>query len=177
MAHFDPGPVPKEITPKWMKKLLTYLQDSLNYLDERNFPNKVSGSIIKPGTLLVQMSELEWREMPVPLVLPAQPVGTTLTTGANLGGYFLWNPNAYPGGDWYLEASISVSDTKGISTCTLVGATEIGSVSTQETTLTIVRSDKLSMPKTPQNMWVTLKTSNSDYTASLAGARLIFVPN
>ena len=64
----------------------------------------------------------------------ACPFSVTCTAGRNYtyyGGKFGWlfpvEPNTYPGGDWYLEASISVSDTKGISTCTLV-ATEIGSV-------------------------------------------------
>lgn len=177
MVYFDPGPIPnKEITPSYMKKLITSLMDSINKVNEQNFPIKVSGkSIILPGTMDIQMSELEWGEIPIPLILPATPVTTTSTTGVNLGGYFLWNPLTYKGGDWYLEASMSVG-SGGTATLTLTGAADIGSVSTTESSLTMLRSAKLTMPGTAQNIWVKLSTNNASYTASLAAARLIFVP-
>lgn len=177
MAHFDPGPVPKEITPKWMKNLLTYLQDCLNYLNENNFPNKISGGIISPRTLSVYMSELEWKEFHIPLVLPATPVNTTSETGTNLGGYFVWNPTAFRGGNWYLEASIAISNTSGTAKCTLTGAVDIGSVTTKETGMTVVRSEKLTMPATSQGLWVKLSTDDESYTATLGAARLIFIPS
>jgi hypothetical protein len=177
MTYFDPGPVPSDkITPQYMKKLLISMMDSINKLSIQNFPNTVSGTIITPGTLSVQMSDLEWGEIPIPLVLPATAVTTTSTAGLNLGGYFLWNALTFPGGDWYLEASMSIG-SGGTATLTLTGAADIGNVTTTETGLTLVRSEKLTMPTTGQNIWVVLKTSNASYTASLAGARLIFVPS
>ena len=176
MTYFDPGPVPsKEVTPSYMKKLIISLRDAINNLSAQNFPNKVPGSIITPGTMSIKMAELEWGEIPIPLVLPANAVSTVSTTGVNLGGYFLWNPLTFPGGDWYLEVSMSVA-AGGTATCTLTGAADIGSVTTTESSLTLLRSEKLSMPLTAQNIWVSLKTSNASYAASLAAARLVFVP-
>lgn len=185
MAHFDPGPPPQKVTPQWMRGLLDRLKTSINYLDVTNFTNNVSGSIIASGTLsgsalinqTVNMSALKWLEWPIPLVLPSSAVSTTSTAGLNLGGYFLWNPSTYPGGDWYLEASLVISNAAGIATCVLTGAADIGTATTQSTSLTLVRSSKLTMPATAQNLWVILKTNNASYTASLASARLIFVPS
>jgi hypothetical protein len=175
MAHFDPGPLPKdEIKPAWMRRFVDLLMLCLNNINETNFKTTISGTIITPDTLNVKMSDLEWKEIPVPLVLPAQGVGTTSTTGIPLGGYFYWNPSAYSGGDWYLECSLVT--TAGTVTCTLTGATDIGSVSSTSTSLTIVRS-KLTMPSTAQNIWVKLSVNNSANTGTLTGARLIFVPS
>jgi len=175
MGHFDPGPLPKEISMRWMQKIISRLKSAINYMDETNFKSGLDGNVIKSGTLSVTMKELEWAEIPVPLVLPTQAVTTTATTGAPLGGYFLWNPSAYRGGDWYFE--VSLATTAGTATATLTGVADIGTVTTTESTLTLVRSGKLTMPVSSQNVWVKLSVDNSANTASLAGARLIFVPS
>jgi hypothetical protein len=175
MAHFDPGPLPKdEIKPAWMRRFIDYLMLAVNNINEDNFNGTISGSIITPGTLNVRMSDLQWKEIPIPLVLPAQAVTTTSTAGVSLGGYFLWNPSAYQGGEWYLECSLAT--TAGTVTATLTGASDVGSVSTTEPGLTVVRS-KMTMPSVSQNLWVKLSVDNSANTGSLAGARLIFVPS
>jgi len=70
-----------------------------------------------------------------------------------------------------------VSNASATATCTLTGASNIGSVTTQSTSLVLVRSEKLTMPTTPQNLWIVLKTSNANHAAYLASARLICVPN
>ncbi len=175
MAHFDPGPPPKEIKPMWLRRFIDLLMLCINNINEDNFKTPISGSIIKPGTLAVQMSDLEWKEIPVPLVLPAESVYTSSTTGVPLGGYFLWNPAVYRGGDWYLECSMAT--TAGTVTATLTGASDIGSVSATGTGLTIVRSPKLTMPTSAQNIWVRLSVDNTANTGTLSGARLVFVPN
>lgn len=175
MAHFDPGPIPRDkIKPQWMRRFVDLLMLCLNNIDENNFKTPINGKIIQQGTLAVQMSDLEWREIPVPLILPTQAATTSSTTGIPLGGYFVWNPSVYRGGDWYLECSLAT--TGGTVTATLTGASDVGSVSTTESSLTIVRS-KLTMPTAVQNLWVTLSVDNSSNTGSLSGARLIFVPS
>ena len=68
-------------------------------------------------------------------------------------------------------------NTAAIATVTVRGSGEYGSASTNETDLKLVRSTKLSLPQSKgETIWLTLKTSNSSYDASLVSARLIFVP-
>lgn len=170
MGHFDMQP-PQEVTPQYIKFLIERLRVAINYMDDTNFPSPISASSVD-----VDLVDLGWTEIPIPLVLPAEAVGTTSTTGASLGGYYLWKPTIYPSGTWYLEASIAVG-SGGTATCTLTGAADIGSVSTTETTLTLVRSASLTMPAVAQNIWVKIATDNASYTATIGGARLIFVPS
>lgn len=183
--HLDLGPPRSDYKANILFQLFTMIEKAVNYLDENNFPNQVSGDIIKNGTLpgsaledySVSMKKLGWREIPIPLVLPATPATTTSTTGANFGGYFAWIPSAYPGdGKWYLEASMAISNASGTATCTLKGSSDFASVATQSTSLALVRSTEIKMPTSNENLWIVLKTDNSNYIASLAGARLIYVP-
>jgi len=194
MAYLDLGPPRPEYKANILFQIFNLIENALNHLDENNFPNQISGSIIANGTLstatlkdyiptnLIQdyslsIKKLAWREIPIPLILAATPVTTTSTTGANFGGYFSWIPSAYSGdGTWYLEASIAIGDASATATCILKGSVEYASVTTQSTSLTVVRSSEITMPTVNENLWIVLKTSNSSYAASLASARLIYVP-
>jgi len=185
MAHIDLGPPRKEYKASTLYRLFALIEKGLNYLDNTNFPHGLGGGVINDRTLRgsalvdwdVPLSKLKWLEFQIPLVLPAEQVSTTSTSGKNLGGYFAWNPSAYrDSGKWYLEASIAISNKSGKATCLLMGSQEWGQVETQNTTLTIVRSaTNIAMPPQAESLWIVLKTSNSSYTASLGGARLIFI--
>lgn len=185
MAFFDPGPPRKEYSARALFELFELVKQCLNNLDLNNFPKGIPGSIILSGTLSgtaipdhdISLTKLRWLEWPIPLILAPTPVTTTSTTPVNLGGYFAWNPANFGGaGKWYLEASIASANTAATATCTLKGSVDYGSVTTTSTSLVRVRSAALTMPTQAENLWITLKTSNASYAASLAAARLIFVP-
>lgn len=131
----------------------------------------------KVGDLPV--NKIIWPQWFIPLILPAQDYTTTDTVGAAVGGYFNWDPAAYPtsGGSWYLEGSIAISDAAGTATLELHGSASVGSVTTTSTALSLVRGTALTMPGSAQNLYCKMKTSNASYTATLAGARLVFVPS
>lgn len=185
MPHIDLGPPKKEYTPKALASIFTLISQGVNFLNETNFPYGIVGTIIKAGTLRgaalksadVPLYKLEWREWLIPLVLLGDPINTTSLTGKDVGGYFAWNPLNFLGaGKWYLEASIAIANAAATATCTLTGSADYGSVTTQNTALERVRSDEIVMPATGENLWVSLKTNNASYSASLVSARLIFVP-
>jgi len=185
MAYIDLGPPRKEYKASTLYRLFALIEKGLNYLDNTNFPHGLGGGVINDRTLRgsalvdwdVPLSKLKWVEFSIPLILPAEQVNTTSTTGKDLGGYFAWNPNAYrDSGKWFLEASIAISNEEGTAICILKGSQEWGQVETQETKLTLVRSESIAMPPGPENLWIVLKTSNSSYAASLGAARLIFIP-
>jgi hypothetical protein len=185
MGWLDTGPPQREYTPKLIYRILRSIEHAVNYMTEQNFKNGISGTVINPGTLpgntiakgQLTLGQLNWKEWPIPLILLATPFTTNSEEGENIGGYFSWHPLNYPGGDWYLEASISSENTAAIATVTVRGSGEYGSASTNETDLKLVRSTKLSLPQSKgETIWLTLKTSNSNYSASLVSARLIFVP-
>lgn len=185
MGYFDPGPQRPEYTARALYEMFLRLQQAINYMDTNNFKNKISGSIITDGTLspeatgdfFMPMRKLQWREYSIPLILLAQPFTTTSTTEVNLGGYFAWDSSKFPGGDWYLEATLSSADASATATCGIRGSQSFGTIITTNTSLTRVRSDfPLSLPQAAENLWITLKTNNASYTASLVSARLIFVP-
>lgn len=162
--YLDIGPPRQQVTPRWLFDVFNLIQTAVNHLDEQNFPN---------GVALKVLTQLEW---PHPLVLPAQVFSTTSTTPVDLGGYFAWDPSKFPDVNVYLEASLAVANSAATATCELVGASVIGSVTTTSTALARVRSGRLTMPSTAQNVWVRVYTSNASYAALLAAARLIFVP-
>ena len=185
MAFFDPGPPRKEYSARVLFELFELVKQCFNNLDPNNFPKGISGSIILSDTLSstaipnhdMALTKLRWLEWPIDLLLLATPYSTTSTTPVNLGGYFAWNPANFGGaGKWYLEASIASANAAATATCTLTGSVDYGNVTTTSTSLTRVRSAALTMPAQAENLWVTLKTDNATYAASLAAARLIFVP-
>ncbi len=184
MPHIDLGPPRKDYTGRVLSSIFTLIQTGVNFLDHTNFPNGIFGTIIKAGTLRgsalanadVPLLKLQWREWPIPLVMLGTPVTTTSTTGTDLGGYFAWNPLNFPGaGKWYLEATMAISNGAGTATCILKGAADYGEATTINTSLERVRQE-ITMPSIGENLWVALKTDNASYTASLAAARLVYVP-
>jgi len=196
MGWLDTGPALKEYSARILFQIFKRIEDAINFLDENNFKNGVSGSIIKQGTLhgnalidnsvdgqtkladfSTNLKKLKWAEFEVFPVSAIPVFTTTSTTGVNVGPYFAWDPNKFPGGNWYLEASIATNNASGITTVTLKGSADVGSVQTSQTALTRVRgTTALTMPATAQNLWFAVKTNNSSYTASFAGAHLIYVP-
>jgi|GEM_PF-5848586 len=174
MSFLDLGPQPQEYTARALFERFLRIATAVNNLSRLNFPRGVEGTILRPRT--TPMGALQWREWPIPLLLPATVFQTTSITPVDVGGLFAWNPASFPGGTWHLEVSAAIANTASIATVTLRGAGDIGTVTTQSVALTRVRSSALAMPVTAQNLWVQLQTSNASHAASLWGARLIFVP-
>lgn len=150
--------------PKWFKGYLLNMQNYLKFLSlaNLNVPNKS-----------IPICKLDIGELHFPMVLPAENFTTVSTGGVNLGPYFNWNPNNFPTGTWYLEASIATSG--GTATLTLKGAADVAAITTTSTGMENKRV-KVTMPATTQNLYLSFKVSSSSYTGALGGARLILVP-
>ena len=185
MGQLDTGPALKEYSPQVIYKLMQDIEQAINYLSETNFPNTIDGgSVFKTGTLPgaalkdfdVTLKKLKWGEFIV-FTASAIPVfSTTSTAGVNIGPYFAWDLAKFPGGSWFIEASMCIANAAATATLTLKGVSDIGSITTQETSLIRARSTALTMPTSAQNIWFNLKTNNASYAASIAGAHLIYVP-
>lgn len=164
---------------------LQQVMSAYNNLDETNVGTPMSGDLVLAqnsltGAALLKdystdLKKLKFLEWPlVTLVAPAQPISTT--SSVDCGGFFVWDPNKYLGGSWYLEAALQVT-SGGTATAQLKsGAQVVGSVSTTATSWTVARSSKLTMPTSQAALTVTLTSSGTSYTASLWTARLIYVP-
>ena len=177
------GPIPGSFTPPVLKKLFMAIQ---------NIFETFSGEYLKDGTVGyaklnladgdIPTSKMNWGEWHIPLALPAADVTTTSTSEVRCSGVCCWDPAVFPtaGGSWYLEASLAISDAAGTVTCRLFNATSgtaVGSVShTGDTDLTPKRSSALTMPASAGNLYVDFKSSSGAYTATFAGARLVWVP-
>lgn len=169
--------IPNNFTTKALKALFFNIQ---------NIFNNFSGQYLEDGTVTpdkltgrIPVSLIGWPEYHVPLILTAQDYTTTSTTGDDVGGYFQWDSSKYPtaGGSWYFEASIASGEAATTCTAELHGASLVGSVSTQSTSLVRVRSAALTMPTGAVDLYCKVKTSNATYAATIASSRLIFVPS
>lgn len=184
MGWLDTGPALKEYPSRVIYQLLQRIETAVNFLDENNFKNGINGSIVKTGTLPgvalidrnLPLKKLQWVEFEVFPVTAIPVYKTSSTTDQNIGPYFGWDPNRLPRGDWYLEASIATANATAEAIVTLKGIVDIGSVKTSNTALSRIRGEKLTMPDTAQNLWFAIKTNNSSYVASFAGARLVYIP-
>lgn len=174
-------------------QILSEIQWAINVMTKDNFPNGLKGDdIILPsslsGTALkanslpssvipdysISLKKLNWQEYPIALVIPYQPASTT--SSLDCGGFFLYDPVKFPGGSWYLEATMKA--TAGTATAQLKNKTTvIGSVSTTGTDWTLSRSSALTMPSSQAALTVTLTSSSTSSTAYLWSARLIYVPS
>lgn len=177
MGHLDVGPPRKEYTAPTLFKLFQLIMTAVNNINKTNFPKKINGDDILNANSL-SMNKLAWREFVIPLVMAAPYYQTANTTAVNVGGYFPWDPARFPGpGAWYFEADIAISNAAGIATAQIRGTELIMAVTTQQVGLDRVRSAALTMPTTAQNLWVQVFSNSGSYTATLAGAKLIFVPS
>ncbi len=168
-----------------MQQILLVLQDALNKLSEENFPAPLSGDGILAASSLtgssllkdasVPLKKLAWLEWPVELVLAPQPASTTSTL--DCGGFWVFDPAKYPGGTWYFEAAVRISDAAYVATAQLKsGANVLASVTTQNTSYAVVRSAAVTMPTAQAALTVSLTSNNTAGTAYLWTARMIYVP-
>jgi len=167
-----------------MLQILQQVQWALNTLDENNFPNGVSGdTVIKAGTITgksiadvsVGLKKLMFTEWPFTLTTPSQPI--TTTSSIDCGGFFVFDPNKFPGGSWYFEAAIQSSSSSYTITAQLKNGTNVlTSVGTSNTTWTVVRTpNAVVMPTSAAALTVTLTSPSTSATASLWAARLVYV--
>ena len=174
-------PIPGTFNDKSLRGLFFRIQNIFN-----NFSGQyLSGGTVTADKLLLSSGDIPAQAIAVPwnfpLALPGEDVITASTTYVRCSGIFAWDPAAYPttGGSWYFEASLAVNDAAAIATAHLMGISEVTNsvvTHTGDTYMTLVRSSPLTMPTSAANLYVEFHVSNSFYTASFGGARLIFVP-
>lgn len=163
-----------EMLQSELVSVLQQLAYALNYVDENNFPNKISGGKVLKSDHSIPLAALNWLEIPITLVAPAQPTSTTASV--DCGGFLIYDPVLYPGGTWYFEAALQVS-AGGTATAQLkANGAVIGSVSSTSSSWAVVRSSPLSMPSSQAVLTISLSSNNSAYTAYLWAARLIWRP-
>ena len=178
------GDVPSPFDPAWLKKLLLTLAQSVNFLDEENFPNALAGDSLIKGTSLsgsaLKAHTVPWGALTpstvyVPLVLCDPATTTTSTTAVGVGPWFHWDPTQWPAGTWTLEVSLYAS--AGTANADLYGTAEVvgSAVSTTATNIARVVSASLTMPATATDLYLRLWSSVGTSTASCKGARLVLV--
>lgn len=176
MAFLDVGKALKEYSAQAMFKIFQTIENAVNNLDANNFRKAVRGDSILQSRS-ISMNKLAWLEHVIPLAMPAPNYQTASTDPANVGGYFPWHPQKFPGGKWYLEADIAISNAAGTVTCQLVSGSVLKAVTTNQTGLQRIRSEtEVTMPAEAANVWIQVFSSNASYTLTLGGAKLIFVP-
>lgn len=166
--------------PEAMKKL---------FLAVQTWSRNINGTNLESASVVYSKLSLSTKEIPaakinwpfeIVLARDATDKTSTSTTYGRCSAPIAWNPSIYPttGGKWYLECAIAISNATATVSARLMGASEIGAVThTGGTALTLKTSTELTMPTTAQNLYVEFKTSNGSYTASFAGARLLFIPD
>ena len=176
MAYLDIGKALKEYSAKAMFQIFKLIETSVNNINEGNFRQTIRGDSILTQRS-ISMNKLAWLEYVIPLAMPAPNYQMSSVTPANVGGYFPWHPLKFPGGQWFLEADIAISDGLGVVTCQLVSGSVLKAVTTNQVNLQRIRSaTAIVMPTEAANIWVQVFSSSASYTATLGGAKLIFVP-
>lgn len=174
--------IPKGV-PDWLKTL---------FLQMQNWSRNMDGSDIADGTIAYSALSLATREINLqylnrgewiePLALAAVDAQTVSTSYIRCSPVYYWNSGYHGSGSWYLETYIAISNAAGTVTVHLTdGTNEIANsvlTHTGDNMLTTKRSStKLTMPTTAKYLYCEFKSSSGSYTASFAGARLIFVPS
>jgi hypothetical protein len=99
MGNYQPGKMPegKFIDPKWLNRELLKVQTGLNFLDERNFPNKLAASdVIGDGTVKLNHTSGSG-EFRIPILALATAASITATTLTSLGGFANFDPARWAG--------------------------------------------------------------------------------
>lgn len=118
---------------------------------------------------------IHWPGWVIPLALPADDFVSFDTNYARCSGIFLWEPQKYPAGKWYFEASMAINNAAQTVSVRLMGEGQICELKrTGSTEMQVVRSDALSMPGQVVNLYVEIKTSSTSVQASFGNARLVF---
>lgn len=175
LFYLQNAKTPNQIATATQTALENIIQ-SINYLDETNFPNTVNGNNIL-ATQTTDLDKLTFREWPFPLFKSMPTVSASGTTGVT-GGYFFWDPVRFPGGSWYLEA-VLLTDSGGVATLSLMsGTTTVASVNTSKSdAYQLVRSSAaITMPTSSSVLTCKLTNSSSSYYAYCLGASMIYVP-
>ena len=173
--------IPKTIDTA-IKNVFIEIQNWANNIREIS-PDQLSGDIpvdkLKLYRGMFSPSLVNFGEWYIPLALPADDYISFDTEFSRCSGVFLFDPDNFPPGKWYFEASMAISnasryiyvrlqgDGKTIVTLSRTGSTEIQ----------VVRSGVLNMPTVPANLYVEMRTNNTQAQASFGGARLVFVPD
>ncbi len=174
MGKLDYGFWASRIINPDLYQCLLLIQQAVNYIDDGNVrPGGLTGASIKDASL--PLKKFNWLEWPITLFKVMPPVTTTSSVD---GGYFLYDPDRFPDGQWYLEAVMQVTSGGTASMNLKVGSTVIATVNVTATSWTLSRSSAIAnMPTSPTVLTCTLTSSGTSYTASALGASLIFVPN
>lgn len=174
MAKLDYGRWWLNIKSPDLRQCLLKIQQATNYVDDGNVrPGSLTGASIQDAS--IPLKKLNWLEWPITL-FKAMPAAST--TSSVDGGYFLYDPNKFPDGKWYLEAVMQVTSGGTASMNLKIGSTVIATVNVTATSWTLSRSSAIAnMPTSQTVLTCTLTSSGTSYTASALGASLIYVPN
>lgn len=173
--RLDFGPLLMGIKNSELIQMLQAIEHwSLGNVDDRNIKEEsLTGSyVLKDHS--VPLVKLTWLEIPIPLfkVLPAASAAAAVD-----GGYFYYDPVRFPGGSWYLEALLKATSPATATVKLMSGTLELASVSTANTSWTLVRGQTaVSMPTSAGALTCKLLSSDGTTTVYALGASLIFVP-
>ena len=167
---------PKDYEASYLKMFVERLRLAVNFIDETNFPNGISGTVIHAKSLpMAALAQGEWH---IPIITLANPATTTSTVLTNIGPFVYWSPQA-----WSNNMSVYLDVTGG---AVAEGATArfeihgtggaIGFVESSVAGYRWLRSEKLTMPVISQTLLMKYSTSNASVAAGILGARLVLIP-
>jgi len=169
-----------KIPPQWdamfMRKLVERIRTALNFIDEGNFPNGISGTVVKDNTL--DVTKLSGLHFTIPIVALGTGFTTTSTSLVAVGGAVPWVFSA-----WQDTVQLSLFVTGGSSHASAIATYELhgvdgllASCTIQSATYTTAQSALIDAPIADQNLVLKIKTDNGSYAAGITNALLLIVP-
>lgn len=174
MGYLNTEKPPEKWSPAWFKLFLEKVRTAVNFLDEENFPEGLSGLILKDKS--VSFGKLALTGLSFFLDFFSLPTPTTLAaTGyTNLGGSLLWSPQWSNAADVFLEYTAYITNASAPCNVKLVGVD--GTVTEQTLTNTAIQRFEIpltTMPATTSTLLFQGKTSNATYPLTIISARII----
>lgn len=175
MGYLNSERPPEKWSNSWFKLFVERLRTAVNNLSESNFPNAVSGTIIKNGTLSLKAAPLF--EIQVPVLALAAPISITSLAASPsiLGGYIYSNPMwKATGCTCMLEVTGASGDTSTTFTLEIHGTDgKLCEVVLTAGAAEWKRSASFQTPTTGQTLVLKAYTSNAAKPGTIVSAKLI----
>lgn len=167
---------PSKYDPAYIKLLVEKIRTALNFLDDNNFPNGLSGLNVKQRTLpLSALSQGEWH---LPIISLAVPYSTASTEPINVGPFVYISPVTWGASSaMYFEVTGGTENKAASAVFELHGVSgKLAEITIPEEGFSWKRSGALMVPASGQTLVMKMKTTNKDHYAYLLGARLVIKP-
>jgi hypothetical protein len=174
MGYLNTEKPPEKWSPAWFKLFLEKVRTAVNFLDEDNFPDGISGLILKDKSVPFGKLSLTGLFFFLDFFTLALPTAIAATAYTNLGGSLLWSPKWASVADVFLEYTAYITNASAPCDVKLVGVD--GTVTEHTLTNTAIQRFEMplaTMPATTSTLIFQGKTSNATYPLTIISARII----